>query len=284
MFATVLLAMLVGAINYNNNLVYLVTFLLAGLGLVSTVHTYRNVAHLVFRAGRVQPVFCGEDARFHIHIDNQRPFKRCAVTIEAAAAAPIRVDIEPRDSLEIILAQHTVARGRLGLGRFTVSSRYPLGLFRVWSHLDLSQTCLVYPRPGARRPLPQARASGVADSAGLGRGAEDFSGFRQYQAGDSLRHVHWKAAARTEILLTKQFAAGAQGQVWLDWEQLGGLPTESRLSQLCRWVLDAQAVGVAYGLRLPSASLQPAHGEHHRQRCLQALALFGEGNQRATHG
>src|SRR5690606_21950534 len=109
-----------------------------------------------------------------------------------------------------------------------------------------------------------------------GEGQEDFAGLRQYHRGDSLRQVAWKVAARDQGLFTKQFAGRADSELWLDWEMPPhGLGVEEKLSQLARWVLDAHARGLAFGLRLPGRTVGIGTGDIQRERCLDALALFG---------
>lgn len=105
-------------------------------------------------------------------------------------------------------------------------------------------------------------------------GAEDFYGLRQYQSSDPPRHVAWKSFARTDELLTKQYASFADRRVWLDWDLLSGLETEARLSRLCYWVLQLAATSNEYGLRLPGQEIPPGRGEQHRDAVLKALALF----------
>jgi len=156
----------------------------------------------------------------------------------------------------------------------TLFTRYPLGLFHAWSYLDLDVQCVVYPRPARPGALPP-QVSSEGSGALHGQGQEDFSGLRQYHPGDSPRHIAWKAAARDQGLLTKQFSGRADAELWLDWQQLPAtMDVEARLSQLTRWVIDAQASSVSYGLRLPGMTLPVATGEAHRERCLEALALF----------
>ena len=99
---------------------------------------------------------------------------------------------------------------------------------------------------------------------------------RPYHAGDSLRHVHWKAVAREQGMQTKVFSGDQTEQLWLGWELLPGLDVETRLQRICRWVLEADSAGIAYGLTIPGRQIAPALGESHRRRCLEALALFGE--------
>jgi hypothetical protein len=77
-------------------------------------------------------------------------------------------------------------------------------------------------------------------------------------------------------LLTKLFSGAAAQQLWLDWEALTeAVDTEQRLSILARWMLDADAAGLAWGLRLPGASLAPDNGPAQLSAGLRALALYG---------
>jgi uncharacterized protein (DUF58 family) len=136
--------------------------------------------------------------------------------------------------------------------------------------------CLVYPRPAAPGlPLSPA-ASGAGTGAHYGQGVEDFVGLRQYHSGDSPRHIAWKAAARGQGLLTKQFSARADTELWLDWVHLpAGMEVEDKLSHLARWVLEVHALGTTFGLRIPGRTIPLGSGEIQRARCLEALALFG---------
>jgi uncharacterized protein (DUF58 family) len=108
-----------------------------------------------------------------------------------------------------------------------------------------------------------------------GIGSDDFAGLRGFRSGDSLKHIHWKALARQQGLQTKLFGGDRNEQLWLDWRMLEGLDTEHRLSQLCRWVIEAERQGMEYGLWLPDQSIDPDRGQSHQRRCLKALALFG---------
>jgi uncharacterized protein (DUF58 family) len=120
-----------------------------------------------------------------------------------------------------------------------------------------------------------ALAASAGEGAGLDNGREDFAGLRQYQPGDSPRHIAWKAVARDDVLLTKQFTGHAAGELWLTLDlQPAHLDLEAKLSRLTRWVLDAHTAGITYGLKLPGVVVRMGSGEAHRERCLEALALL----------
>jgi len=276
MLALILLAMLVGAINYANSLAFLLTFLLAAMAIVTMIHTFRNLAALVFTAGHVPPVFAGQQLAYDITIENTLPPPRPSVELELPGADRCRVDLPADEQRTVSLSRPVRRRGRQPMGRFVISSTFPLGLFRAWAYLDLDMQGTVYPAPAPPGRTPPPAPGHKQSVLRLEEGSEDFRALRDYVPQDSPRHVHWRASARNESLLTKQFSADVGTDLWLDWDQLGMLDCEARLSQLCRWILDAHAEGRAYGLKLPGQTFPLARGEAHMHRCLTALALYQE--------
>ena len=272
-FCLALLVMLLGSINYNLSLGYVLTFLLAGVGIVSILHTFRNLAHLYISPGRVEPVFSGNDAHFQLHIENRSRHERFAIALNRAGVTT-SCDIAPGSTASVTLIIPTQKRGLMPIGRVTFDTRYPLGLLRAWSYVSPDLHCLVYPQPDTSRlPQPQAQANS-GDTLALGTGTDDFSGLRPYQPGDSPRHVAWKASTREGPLLTKQFSGRAAAQMWFNWSDLpGALDVEARMSRLTRWVLLANTGGIAFGLRLPGLEIPIGAGETHRLACLRELAL-----------
>lgn len=275
LYSLLLLALLIGSTNYNNSLGFVLTFLLASIGLVSIVHTYRNLHHLRLRAGRANAVFCGSAAQFNLQLDSDEHYPRYNLRLCFKGEKAEITDLDAGTDAEVQLSLPTERRGWRQLERITIDTVYPLGLFRAWSHFTLPKRCLVYPRP-AEQPLPPLGAANGSGNNQQQPGNNDFVGFRDYQPGDSPRHVNWKAAAHSDELLTKLFGDNESNELWFDWQQLTGLDTESKLSQLCRWVIDAEQSGAHYGLRLPEQTIPLGQGENHQHNCLEALALFGQ--------
>jgi uncharacterized protein (DUF58 family) len=255
-----------GSINYNLSLGYILTFLLAGMAVVSILHTYRNLAQLRVSAGRCERVFCG---------DNPSSFARISIGLRHPDGSVSHTDAPARACTRIDLHIATKRRGYLRPGRFSLFCNYPIGLTHAWSNLNFSWTCLVYPAPesGGLPPPPASEHSG----AGLATtpGEEDFSGLRNYHPGDPPRHIAWKSSARGDRLLTKQFSGGQGPEQWIEWDTTRSLQDiEQRISRMTRWVLDAEAAHTRYGLRLPNLQIDPGSGSEHRDHCLSALALF----------
>jgi uncharacterized protein (DUF58 family) len=279
MYVAALLLMLTGSINYNLSLGFVLTFLLGALGINSILHTFRNLARLKISPGRVEPVFCGGHAQFMLVFDNTGALARYSIGITRDGTHDVYLDVPANQNATARVAIPAARRGLLRPGRLTVFTRFPLGLCYAWAYADLDTRCVVYPRPEATTPplpLPEAH-NGLGISHGIGQ--EDFAGLRSYSPGDSPRHVAWKAAAREQGLLTKQFSGRADSELWLDWRATpASLGSEGRLSRLTRWVIDAHAASLSFGLRLPGIELPPAPGDAQRERCLEALAMFDPGH------
>lgn len=276
-YALSLLVMLIGAINYNLSLGYALVFLLAGLGTTTILHTFRNLAQLQISPGHSIAAFAGEPAVFAVVLANLRDESRPAIRLRLPGQLPIEVEVPAGTSIEARLAMPSSRRGWLALPRITLETTYPLGLIRCWGYAAPDQRCLIYPSPAKQAPPLPAMPGGEDGAAKLAVGMDDFAGLRIHQAADPLRHVAWKAAARQNDgpLLTKQFSGAAAHTLWLDWATLTAYPDiEQRLSILARWVCDAHAAGLAWGLRLPGKELAPASGEAHFQACLKLLALY----------
>jgi len=274
-YAATLAILLVGSINYALQLGFVLTFVLAGIGIAGMVHTTRNLARLAVSAGRAKPVFAGEAAQFRLLLDNRARHDRPSLLVRhIGSGAQIVLDLAAGALAEAVLAVPAQVRGWMPLKRVMLETRFPLGLFRAWSYVEPDARCLVYPRP-EHTPLPAPAAAAAAGALrAQAQGNDDFSGLRAYQLSDSPRHVAWKAAARSDDMLTKQFSGAAGAELWLDWSSLAvSLSFEQRLSRLAGWVLAAEQAGAAYGMRLPGMDLAPGSGEVHRGACLQALAL-----------
>ncbi|MDF1552832.1 MAG: DUF58 domain-containing protein [Deferrisomatales bacterium] len=276
-FGLLLVVMLLGAVNYANNLGMLFVFFLGSAAVVSILHTYHVLGRLEFRPGRTPPAFAGGSAGYRLVVRNPGAMSRRGVEFRSVRedAGSVCTDLPPGDG-EVVLSCPARRRGRSPLGRVTVSSRHPLGLFRAWAHLEFRELeCLVYPRPAPPGPWPAGAAVTGLDVGGGRGGEDDLAGLRPYAPGDPLRQVHWKATAKRDRLVVMERAGGAHAELWLAWDQWPGLGTEERLSRLCRGVLDAHAAALSWGLRLPGVELPPARGPEHRERCLAALAEFG---------
>ena len=281
----VLAAMWYSASSQNSAAIYLLLFLLASVFLVSIPHTLINLSGVTVRVESAKPVFAGDDVSLPVEITNKSRATHYRIELvfpEAGKTRP-RADCVPRGSAtRLTLRFPTRQRGEHKMGTLSLTSCYPLGFVRASRRFASSQTYLVYPRTAGNSQLPINRLrfadSWVQQDVGPG---DDFAGGRDYVRGESQRHIDWKAVARGQPLMTKQFAAENKGAVSLDFFALRLGDLEEKLSQLTLWVIEAERARQPYGLRLPGIEISPALGQTHFHYCLRTLSLFRGEQDRA---
>lgn len=276
-FGLMTFTMLLGSMNYNNNLSFVLTFLLVGVGFVSMHQCQRNLVGLEIAFAGVDAVFAGQAAEFKIAITNHSKNRRPNLQVYVGSVFSKVEDLEPGESRVFRLELPTTSRGRVALEQFGVRTLFPFEMFRAWAWLHMDLSGLVYPKPARDVPEPPPTQSAHGHRQHDARGEEDFAGLRRFNPGDSPRHVAWKAFARTGDLLSKQFSGADTSSQWFEFDQVDAADLEQRLSVLTRWIIDADRTQRDYGLRLPGQNFRPAHGEGQRHQCLEALALFDLG-------
>ena len=293
-FGVVTLILLVGSINYMLQLGYLLTFLVASMAVVGMHSTHSNLSQIVVRGVQVEPVYAGDVAAFEINVTNPTTVDRFALrfaftplgepasffsrlfrrTPRERELPTITIELPARGLRTVAVPLPAPIRGCLPAPRITIETRYPFGLWRAWAYLTPALTAMVYPAPEFDAPPLHFTGAGVGEAVGMSSSGDDFAGVRPYQPGDAHKMIAWKLAARSDELSVKQFEAAGGGELMLDYGELPEvLGIEGRLSRLTRWVLDADASHMRYGLKLPDAMIFTGSGTAHREHCLTALAV-----------
>ncbi len=287
LYGVLLIVMLLGAINYNNSMAFVLCFLLTSLGIVCLLHTYRNLTGLIVTSNKPNPVFAGQLALFPVQLDNRFGIARFSIKLEQKQLKSkwfnhkvnneqFSISLEQGKQHTTYYPIQTRKRGFIKIDRLMISTNFPLGIFRAWSYFIPEQTGIVYPRPEGNKQLPLPTLQEDDMDFGAQKGTDDFSGFRKYRPGDPVNSIAWKAYAREQGLLVKQFNGKGSQSLILSWDTVSNIKnTESRLSQLCYWVLIAEDTNIQYGLQIPGKLIEPAQGTKHKEICLEALARYG---------
>jgi len=270
-----LMIMLIASINYALSLGYALCFLLTGLFSASLLHTYRNVAGITCEKIASEHVFAGQCAHFAVAIRNKTKLERIGVTLKCTDASDT-INIAVGGVSHAVLIKPTTTRGILKLGRITITSSYPLGLWRTWCYLHSDEQSLVYPCPEkSPPPLPSKNTDSQGETVQKAHHG-DVSGLREYNPGDAISAIAWKAAARGQGLFVKTFDdENAGGQTQLSRDMTGLQDTEQQLSRLCAWVLAAEQAHIDYSFEIEDTRLEPGHGATHKHTALAALARYG---------
>ena len=283
MLGVTLLVLLIASINFQLNLGFLLTFMLTGASLVSIGVGYRNLLGMQLGLHAPQAAFVGQALPLGLKLDN--PSRR------ARYALGVRLYEEPSYSMANVPAQGQTTvqlamlasqRGLQPLPAVVVETRFPLGVFRMWTVFRSDEKALVYPSPESHPPpLPQGLAdAGQGHSARLHASSGELDGVRGYRRGDPLKLVVWKKAASALAtgvgpFVVRDSQQQSQQDLWLDAGRCGLAEREAQLSRLTAWVLQAEQQGLRYGLRIVAngSDIAPDSGPEHRAACLRALAL-----------
>ncbi len=273
-FLAVLALMFIGAVNYEISLAFALVFWLLGVFILTILYTFRNLAGLNISAVAGGSIFAGEYAEITVILSRYGKRIHEAVQLNYPGSRTVIANLientEERSSLYIVAEN----RGWFSPGRLKIATIFPFGICRAWSLVDLDLRCLVYPKPETCDLdwlTSQQQDSGHTN---VTRGTDDFHGLRNYQRGDSLRHVAWKIAARGRGMYTKEYSANVDDKIWLKWDMFPDMHIEQRLSRLSYCVLQLDAGGHDYGLELPGIKIEPAKGSEHYLQVMKALALF----------
>ena len=280
MLALTLLVLLVASINYQLNLGYLLTFMLAGAGIVGMHVCHGNLRGLTMHLVAPSAQFVGVTAPFDIQLSHERSSIRHSIgmslldnlhwawtDVPALGSATVQVGFKPDK------------RGLHRLPVLTAETRFPLGTFRVWTVWRPKAELLVYPAPEAHAPpLPPGEPRAGGAMARQAQNTGEFDGVRAYRRGDPMKLVVWKKAAKSFAsgsgeLVSRDTQQAQRHELWLDFTSCGPQDTEHKLSRLTAWVIAAEDQGLDYGLRLPNREITPSQGEGHKRQCLEALAL-----------
>ncbi len=284
----VLGAMWYAASSQNNAAVYLLLFVLTAVFLVSIPHTLINLAGVTVTLESVQPAFVGQEVSLPLEVMNDSRAIRYGIELAVSGSNRKRQRIDhipSHKAARVTLRLPVRQRGEHSVEILYLTSAYPLGFIRFLKKFASSQTYIVYPKPAGEVRLPSSfvlRRDGRPLTE-FGEG-DDFAGVRPYVHGESQRHIDWRAVARGQSLVTKQFTAEAEGVVYLDFSAVRSADMEEKLSQLALWVIEAERARRPYALRLPGTQILPGVGQAHFHQCLRALSLFHVGEHEQERG
>ena len=275
-FLLALLLMLVASVNYALSLGYALCFVLTGLFAATLLHTYRNLAGIHIEQIRQFDTFAGSDATFSISVTNTLNETRHGIRINTKNSGHNMTHIEPKDTTDTLLKIPAKQRGVLQLGRVTLQSDWPLGLWTCWSYVHAPITTLVYPMPETEAPpIPISTKEDGGNNSRPGTEG-DVSDLRAYRPGDSVGAIAWKNAAKGMGMHVRTFdSSHIPTHSILSLVNTGHHQMEDQLSRLCAWVLEAETKKTEFALQLPGDSIASNRGELHCRSALNKLALYG---------
>lgn len=272
MLGVLMSAMLIGSLNFNNNLGLLTTFIVAATAINSMLIAYRTLNGLRLRHGRARPVHAGEPVTWQLTAINPDARERAGLRLAAGEeVAPF--DVPAGGTCEARIELPARHRGWHLPGRLRIETTQPLGLFRAWSWIEPTTPFLVWPRPAPHAPpLPEGGQARRGQRSQAREEGEDFHSLRRWREGDPLHRIAWKASQRHQTLLSRQFRREQSREVFLRLENAPGRDLEERISIVTAWLLRADDANRPWTLEIGGERFGPDRSESHLHACLRALA------------
>lgn len=265
--------------NYQNNLMLLLCFFLVSLFLLNLFVAYLNFARISVQLGKTHNEFVGERAQLPLWFNlpknsTQGPHGLVELGF-LRQSAQLQHDLDSNQN-PVKIAFVCEERGPIKLPRVTLSSFYPMGLFRCWTHLAFESDILAYPKPVpcSVQLTSQLQSLEPESTQSQESGFDDFDSLKNYRPGEPLYHVAWKQFAKGQGMYSKQFSSSVSVSGWLNLLPCSADVLELKLGQLCHQVNELTRRGQHFGLDLGHHKIEPDSGPLHQQRCLEALARF----------
>ncbi len=273
-FLFVALLNFVMGINYQNNLILAMAYLMVVLLVFAILTGYKNLRGLSVKFNHVTPCYAPNQPSAHFSIKAKSACQGVALGYKNTKSQLI--DVGNNEVVNTHISLNVDKRGRYCFEKVQIYSSFPFGLVSVWSYIQPSDAIYIYPEPIDDPSL-------VFDTLELGDseehesqqkpGSDDFHQLSPFIPGTALNKVSWKHYAKTQQLLSKEFTSHSSAKMALNFNKLNG-NTETRLSQLCYLVNKLTEQHVTFSLTLPNSEVASGYGLKHQKSCLQALAEF----------
>lgn len=277
-YLLMLLILMLVAVNYSNNLIFTLCFLMTATMLLSVWLSIRNLWGFRATHVRVRPVHAGQDLAFEIALNEHSGQHHLYLTLSSQHKQRSKTTLQPFYHLrsgqpfEWVYQQPTQQRGLHNPQRLNVDTVWPLGLFKLSRPLIELPETLVYPQAKSAQSIPETTCGQAAHAH---TEAEELAGLRAYQPGDNPRRINWRSLSKGQNLQVKEFdGAAGDPAIWLRWQDLHAIGYEARIRTLCHHILECQKRGQEFGLLLPGIELPPKRGGQHISTCLKQLALL----------
>jgi uncharacterized protein (DUF58 family) len=302
-FLVIIIVVGFAAWNTGNNLLFLVLSLLCATLFVGWLAAGVSLRDLTVSARFPDHIFAGESAPVMVTLRNtKRLLHSFSVLVEARgpdgqqdAEKPKRrkryhkrllayfTYIPHNAAAEQRVEQLFSERGHVIINGFELSTRFPFGFFRRRRRLRARNVdIVVYPKPEVISDDLHLLPMYAGRMASLRRGAgHDLFSLRDYHQQDDLRHIDWKATARSRRLTVREFTSEDERRITIILETR--LPSESarestarfergviQTASLLKHFIDERA---EVRLVLGNESGPFGAGSEHLYRCLRRLAL-----------
>lgn len=273
-YGVVLLTLFLCAINYQISAIFLFTFFLAVIGMISAWATHANLKGLMIASTEIADVPRGSPVAVRLSIKSMRGpcfSLQCSIHSEDAQT----LDYLPSEGGQVSLYLQGSRRGCFTLPPIQLCSVFPFGLFRTWGYVFFDKPYYVYPEPVSPGFWPPAASSDEISNKKSQPGIEDLENLKPVNnPWTQANRIAWKIAARGQGWYLKTMSS-PEGRLWLfKLDDIPSMDIEQKLQHVSYWLIEAEQQGLVYGLELKGIRTEFSQGANHLKQCLRQLALY----------
>ncbi|MBH0027407.1 DUF58 domain-containing protein [Pseudoalteromonas sp. SWN29] len=277
-FVIVAILNFVMGINYQNNLILIMSYLMFVVIIIAVLMGYSNAKGLTVKFKDAFNSYSPQKPNIRFELQSPSVTQSINLTYQGTEQTQQHTDEVDSKTQLLTLNLPYSSRGKYAVQRIKIASNYPFGLITVWSYIQLQTDIFVY--PSLEQVLSDTHTSMLDEQADKGiskeSGSEEFESLIPHLPEMGLQRISWKHYAKTQQLLVKEFADFKTANALFDFTLMNG-DTEQRLSQLCFLVCEATEQNTPFMLKLPSKTINTNTGLQHKQQCLALLCSFNGG-------
>jgi uncharacterized protein (DUF58 family) len=264
-------------INYQNNLILVMAYLMFVVLLIAVLIGYSNAKGLTVSFHKLIMSFSPQSPHLVFHLSCDDVCQSVMLTYQGLQNSVAEKSHVNKVISELTLTLPYNERGKYLLKRIRISSNYPFGLVKVWSYILLDEAAFVYPAmysidiDKTNHSVINSREIGNAKT----HGTDEFEHLIPHLPEMGLQRVSWKHYAKTQHLLVKEFVDYTAKDIAFDFNAMQG-HTEQRLSQLCYLICESSEKNIPFTLKLPNKIINANSGMQHKLKCLRALSEYSK--------
>jgi len=231
------------------NLVYITLFFVFSFAFSAGPLGVLNLGHLKSTFVPSARFFIAEVGNIAVNIHNDSQTTSWAVILHGNDASAPLSSLAAEKSTILHLPYTPTTRGRFSYENCYLESKYPLSTARLTLPIKESYEGIAYPEPKGK-----SLASFLNEEETYYGEEKEFDGLREYDGTQKLSHIHWASVAKGELAVKVFSKETRTPNLVFDFTKAGS-NDESRLSQLCLWVLSCEKKKLPFTIVLPKQRL-----------------------------
>lgn len=231
------------------NLVYITLFFVFSVAFSAGPLGVLNLGQLKATFNPSSRLFARQQGAISLRIENPAKSSAWAIALYSEETSVEIGEIKAKSSMVVHLDYLPKKRGRFYFENCYLQSSYPFATARLTLPIQERYEGIIYPEPKGK-----SLASFLAQEQSYFGEDKEFDGLQSYDGTQKLSAIHWPSLAKGQLSV-KRFSKEIQSPNLVFDFFKAGKDDETRLSQLCLWVLTCETQHLPFSIQLPKQRL-----------------------------